>query len=225
MNNNTLGMGNTGFGNNIGFGNGTDAFRDSLRARGYKTAGERKAEEEAKAAAEPKAEQTEQNNTDQIASQLGNRMLRDLGAFMLNPVKGSFDFNKQLFKEALGAPFRLMNQGKNEEAPAEETKEEVKEEVKEEPKAEETTDDGETIEYTYKPGDTFGQVIKDLGLESGNGLWGDNGDVNYYTQQLIDQGIWEDGIAHNIPIGTTIKLKARPMTQQMIEYRKQYGYN
>lgn len=166
------------------------------------------------------------SDTDKIASELGNRMLRDLGAFMLNPVKGSFDFNKQMFKEALGAPFRLMNQGqqKTEEPAVEEPK--AEEPKVEEPKVEEPkVEDTETIEYTYKDGDTFGQVIKDLGLESGNGLWGDNGDVNYYTQQLIDQGIWSDGVARNIPIGTTIRLKRRPLTQEMIEYRNQYGYN
>lgn len=69
--------------------------------------------------------------------------------------------------------------------------------------------DEDTVEYTYKPGDTFGQVILDLGLNTDNGLWGDNGDVNYYTQQLVDQGIWEDNQPHNIPIGTTIKLRRR----------------
>lgn len=70
-------------------------------------------------------------------------------------------------------------------------------------------DTGEIIEYTYKPGDTFGQVITDLGLRTDKGLWGPDGDVAYYTQQLVDQGVWEDGIPHNIPIGTTIKLRRR----------------
>lgn len=37
--------------------------------------------------------------------------------------------------------------------------------------------------YTYKAGDTFGQVLKNLGLDEGN-LWGDNGTVKYYTDQL-----------------------------------------
>lgn len=67
---------------------------------------------------------------------------------------------------------------------------------------EESTDD--IVEYTYKPGDTFGQVLLDLGLSQPGGLWGDNGDVAYYTQQLRDQGLWG-----NIPIGTTIKLRRR----------------
>lgn len=87
----------------------------------------------------------------------------------------------------------------------EEIKEEVKEEIKEEPK------DEDVITYTYKPGDTFGQVIKDLGLSTDKGLWGKDGDVAYYTQQLIDKGLWKDNnnVAGNIPIGTTIALKRR----------------
>lgn len=60
------------------------------------------------------------------------------------------------------------------------------------------------VTYTYKQGDTFGQVIKDLGLATDAGLWGDLGDVVYYTNQLHEQGIWG-----NIPIGTTIKLTPR----------------
>lgn len=75
-----------------------------------------------------------------------------------------------------------------------------------------TTDgwiDEDTVEYTYKPGDTFGQVIKNLGLGTSNGLWGGNGDVEYYSQQLMNQGVWPNGIRGNIPIGTTIRLKRR----------------
>lgn len=61
-----------------------------------------------------------------------------------------------------------------------------------------------TVVYTYKPGDTFGQVLLDLGLSDSAHLWGNEGDVVYYTNQLHDQGIWG-----NIPIGTTIKLTPR----------------
>lgn len=39
------------------------------------------------------------------------------------------------------------------------------------------------IWYTYKQGDTFGQVLKNLGLDEGH-LWGDDGTVDYYTNQL-----------------------------------------
>ena len=62
---------------------------------------------------------------------------------------------------------------------------------------------GETY-YTYKKGDTFSQVIKDLGLATNNGLWGSNGDVAYYTKQLREQGI--PGV---VPVGRTIRLKRR----------------
>lgn len=71
-------------------------------------------------------------------------------------------------------------------------------------KAEKPAQTGDTIEYTYKPGDTFGQVIVNLGLKTKHGLWGKNGDVAYYTKQLNEQGIYG-----NIPVGTTIKLTRR----------------
>ena len=61
-----------------------------------------------------------------------------------------------------------------------------------------------TVSYTYKKGDTFGQVILDLGLNTSHGLWGADGDVNYYTEQLHEQGIYG-----NVPIGTTIYLTPR----------------
>ena len=60
------------------------------------------------------------------------------------------------------------------------------------------------VTYTYKKGDTFGQVICDLGLKTSHGLWGPDGDVAYYTEQLHKQGIYG-----NIPIGTTIVLIPR----------------
>lgn len=60
------------------------------------------------------------------------------------------------------------------------------------------------VSYTYQAGDTFGAVILKLGLQTDNGLWGDNGDVAFYTNQLHEQGIYG-----NIPVGTTIKLRRR----------------
>lgn len=60
---------------------------------------------------------------------------------------------------------------------------------------------GDVVEYVYKQGDTFGQVILDLGLNTSHGLWGPDGDVAYYTNQL--------GITGNIPIGTKITFKPR----------------
>ena len=59
----------------------------------------------------------------------------------------------------------------------------------------------DVIEYVYKPGDTFGQVIVDLGLMTSHGLWGPDGDVAYYTNQL--------GIVGNIPIGTVLHFTPR----------------
>lgn len=72
--------------------------------------------------------------------------------------------------------------------------------------AEETSAE-DVVEYTYKPGDTFGQVIKNLGLQTNHGLWGPDGDVAYYTQQLAEQGAMNS--RGNIPIGTTIRLVRR----------------
>lgn len=64
------------------------------------------------------------------------------------------------------------------------------------------------VAYTYKKGDTFGQVICDLGLKTEHGLWGvPDGDVYYYTQQLEKQGALDKN--GNIPIGTTIYLTPR----------------
>lgn len=75
------------------------------------------------------------------------------------------------------------------------------------PATTEETNAEDVVEYTYKPGDTFGQVIKNLGLQTDNGLWGPNGDVAYYTQQLAEQGAMNS--RGNIPIGTTIRLVRR----------------
>lgn len=57
------------------------------------------------------------------------------------------------------------------------------------------------IEYTYKEGDTFGQVITDLGLRTSHGLWGPDGDVAYYTNELNIDG--------NIPVGTKLSFWRR----------------
>lgn len=61
-----------------------------------------------------------------------------------------------------------------------------------------------SVKYTYKSGDTFGAVINKLGLRTSHGLWGADGDVAYYTEQLHAQGI-----TGNIPVGTTIELTPR----------------
>ena len=51
------------------------------------------------------------------------------------------------------------------------------------PTPEPTPQPDNKIWYTYKQGDTFGQVLKNLGLDEGH-LWGDSGTVAYYTNQL-----------------------------------------
>lgn len=61
-----------------------------------------------------------------------------------------------------------------------------------------------TIQYKYKKGDTFGQVLLDLGLSKPGQLWGSDGDVAYYTEQLRKQGI-----TGNVPVGTVITLTPR----------------
>lgn len=68
-------------------------------------------------------------------------------------------------------------------------------------------DEGEYIEFSYEPGDTFGQKILDLGIATDNGLWGEDGDVAFYTQQLRDGGYLDE--YGNIRLYTPIKLKVR----------------
>ena len=66
----------------------------------------------------------------------------------------------------------------------------------------------EEVHYVYKQGDTFGQVICDLGLKTSHGLWGEpDGDVYYYTQQLIDQGALDAN--GNVIVGREIVLTPR----------------
>lgn len=62
--------------------------------------------------------------------------------------------------------------------------------------------------YTYKQGDTFGQVLKDLGLDEGH-LWGDDGTVKYYTDQLwaTQPEIFDEN--GNIKIGVPFYLTPR----------------
>lgn len=67
-----------------------------------------------------------------------------------------------------------------------------------------------TTGYIYKKGDTFGQVLIDLGLSDGSDLWGGDGKVELYNEQLYKQGIlnYYDGkYWNNIPIGTELNLE------------------
>lgn len=67
--------------------------------------------------------------------------------------------------------------------------------------------EGEYVTFSYKPGDSFGQKIVDLGLATNNGLWGADGDVNFYTRQLIDQDALDAN--GNVKLGQTFKLRKR----------------
>lgn len=84
-------------------------------------------------------------------------------------------------------------------------KEKAKAEEEAKKKAEE--EEGEKIAYTYKPGDTFGQVLLNLGLSDGTNLWGPGGDVEYYTQQLIEQGMLDE--RGNVKLGIPFYLRRR----------------
>ena len=53
----------------------------------------------------------------------------------------------------------------------------------------------------------FGQKIVDLGLATNKGLWGSDGDVQFYTKQLYDQGAVDKN--GNLKIGVPIKLRRR----------------
>lgn len=109
------------------------------------------------------------------------------GSYRYQDANGNW-YNDQVTSEELDEYYKTKN-----------SKEKPKEETKENP--------DDYIEFTYNPGDSFGQKILDLGIATNNGLWGDNGDVAYYTQQLIDGG-YIDG-SGNVKLGVPIRLKKR----------------
>ena len=109
------------------------------------------------------------------------------GSYRYQDANGNW-YNDQVTSEELDEYYKTKN-----------SKEKPKEETKESP--------DDYIEFTYNPGDTFGQKILDLGIATNNGLWGDNGDVAYYTQQLMDGG-YLDGNG-NVRFGVPIRLKKR----------------
>lgn len=82
-----------------------------------------------------------------------------------------------------------------------------KEYIEEEPTPEPQPATGNTVKYTYKKGDTFGQVIKDLGLETEAGLWDQGGDVEFYTKQLIEQDMLDEN--SNVKLGVEFILTQR----------------
>lgn len=66
--------------------------------------------------------------------------------------------------------------------------------------------ESDEVFYTYKQGDYFSKVLKNLNLDENN-LWGDNGTVNYYTKQLIDQNMLD--LNGNVKVGIPFKLVKR----------------
>ena len=62
------------------------------------------------------------------------------------------------------------------------------------------------ITYTYVKGDYFSKVLKNLGLDEGK-LWGKDGTVKFYTQQLVEQNVLDK--KGNVKIGQEFKLEKR----------------
>lgn len=63
-----------------------------------------------------------------------------------------------------------------------------------------------TVTYTYVKGDYFSKVLQKLGLDEGK-LWGKNGTVVYYTQQLVEQKVLDS--RGNVKIGVPFTLTRR----------------
>ncbi len=76
-----------------------------------------------------------------------------------------------------------------------------------------TTD--ETVTFQLKGNDPnykgFGQKLVDLGLATDKGLWGSDGDVQFYTKQLYEQGAIDS--RGNLKVGVPIKLKKRKVSK------------
>lgn len=71
--------------------------------------------------------------------------------------------------------------------------------------ATEPTDTG-VVSYTYVKGDYFSKVLVELGLDEGK-LWGEDGSVRYYTNQLVEQGVLDS--RGNVKIGVPFTLTRR----------------
>lgn len=127
-------------------------------------------------------------------SQANSSWVNGINGGIINPLA---DQQKQTSNETAGATEQKSEQPS---APA----------IVEAPKND--SSDNDVVEYTYKSGDTFGQVLLDLGLSdaSGSNLWGDDGDVAYYTQQLREQGALDQN--GNIPVGTKVKLRKKAVS-------------
>lgn len=75
-----------------------------------------------------------------------------------------------------------------------------------EPTPEPTPAPSGDVSYTYVAGDYFSKVLVELGLDENN-LWGENGTVVYYTQQLIAQNVLD--ARGNVLIGVPFTLHRR----------------
>lgn len=62
------------------------------------------------------------------------------------------------------------------------------------------------VTYSYVKGDCFSRVLVKLGLDEGH-LWGKDGTVAYYTQQLVEQGVLD--ARGNVKIGVPFTLTVR----------------
>lgn len=62
------------------------------------------------------------------------------------------------------------------------------------------------VTYSYAPGDYFSGVLIKLGLD-GENLWGEDGTVKYYTQQLIEQNMLD--YRGNVLLYTPFTLKKK----------------
>lgn len=62
------------------------------------------------------------------------------------------------------------------------------------------------VSYTYVKGDYFSKVLVQLGYDEGK-LWGEDGSVRYYTNQLIEQGVLD--VNGNVKLGATFTLTRR----------------
>lgn len=62
------------------------------------------------------------------------------------------------------------------------------------------------VTYSYVKGDCFSRVLVKLGLDEGH-LWGADGTVAYYTQQLVEQGVLD--ARGNVKIGVPFTLTVR----------------
>lgn len=78
--------------------------------------------------------------------------------------------------------------------------------IKPDPTPEPTPEPSSDIEYTYYKGDYFSKVLVKLGLDEGK-LWGKDGSVKFYTNQLIEQNVLDK--RGNVKIGVPFKLVRR----------------